>query len=252
MNTTEAKTILLLYRPGTADAQDPQIATALELAKMDPELARWLEVHCARQHAIGGKFRQITVPAGLKEQIISEQAASEKATLWRPKYMPAMAAAFVLLLGLLAFLWLPKRGPDDTLAIYQNQMVGIALRGYGMDLITHDPSQIRSHLAQSMAPSDYVLPAGLQNVAVAGCAVESWQNKKVSMICFRTGKPLPPGEQSDLWLFVVDRTSLAVSTVGEIPQYSKVNRLVIATWTKGDKIYLLGTAGDEQTIRQYL
>jgi hypothetical protein len=72
------------------------------------------------------------------------------------------------------------------------------------------------------------------------------------MICFRTGKPLPAGEQSDLWLFVVNRSSLTVSTVGETPQFSKVNRLIIATWTKGDKIYLLGTAGDEQTIRQYL
>jgi hypothetical protein len=252
VNVNEAKTILLLYRPGTPDAEDPQIATARGLAKMDPELARWLEAHCARQFVIGEKFRQITVPAGLKEQIISEQAASEKARLWRPKYMLAMAAALVLLFGMLAFFWLPKRGSDDTLAIYQNQMVGIALRGYGMELTTNDPAQIRSHLAQNQAPADFVLPAALQKVAVAGCAVESWQNAKVSMICFRTGKPLPPGEQSDLWLFVVDRTTLAVSTVGDIPQFSKVNRLITATWTKGDKIYLLGTDGDEQTIRQYL
>ena len=252
MNVNEAKTILLLYRPGTADAADPEIAEALALAKVDPDLGRWLEAHCTRQIIIGEKFRQITVPAGLKEQIISEQAASEKAKFWRPKYALAMVTALVLLLGMLAFFWLPKRGQDDTLAIFQNQMAGIALRGYGMDLTTNDPAQIRSHLADKQAPSDYVLPAALQKVAVAGCAVESWQNAKVSMICFRTGKPLPPGEQSDLWLFVVERSSLTVSTIGETPQFSKVNRLITATWTKGDKIYLLGTEGDEQTIRQYL
>jgi hypothetical protein len=252
VNVNEAKNILLLYRPGTPDAEDPQIATALGLARTDPELAHWLELHCARQFVIGEKFRQIAVPAGLKEQIISEQAASEKAKFWRPKYAHAMVTALLLLFGMLAFFWLPKHGTNDTLAIYQNQMVGIALRGYGMDLTTNDPVQIRSHLAKNQAPSDFALPAALQKVAVAGCAVESWQNTKVSMICFRTGRPLPPGERSDLWLFVVDRTSLAMSNVGEIPQLSKVNRLITATWTKGDKIYLLGTEGDEQTIRQYL
>ena len=43
---------------------------------------------------------------------------------------------------------------------------------------------------------------------MTGCAIEGWQNAKVSMICFRTGKPLRPAEQSDLWLFVVDRASV--------------------------------------------
>jgi len=252
VNITEAKRILLLYRPGTADAEDPQIAEALALAKMEPELARWLEVHCARQYVIGDKFRQITVPAGLKEQIISEQAAADKTRFWRPKYALAMMAALVLLLGLLALFWLPKPVQDDTLVIYQKQMVDVALRGYGMDLTTTDPEKIRSHLAQNSAPANYALTAALQQTAVAGCAIEGWQNAKVSMICFRTGKPLPPGTQSDLWLFVVDRANLAVSTISETPQFSKVNRLTTAMWAKGDKIYLLGSEGDEQTIRQYL
>ena len=83
MNRDEAKTILLLYRPGTADADDPQIAEALALAKQDPELTRWLVEHCARQETLRAEFRQITVPAGLKEQIISEQAARTRAGIRR-------------------------------------------------------------------------------------------------------------------------------------------------------------------------
>lgn len=252
MNVNEAKTILLSYRPGSSDAEDPQVAAALALAKTDPELARWLEAHCARQQAIGEKFCQIIVPAGLKEQIISERAASNKAKFWQPKPLAAMLVALVLLLGVLAFFWLPKRGHDDPLVIYKNQMVSIALRGYGMDLLTNNPVPIRTYLAQIQAPSDYVLPAALQKTAVVGCAVESWQNAKVSMICFRTGKPLAPGAQSDLWLFVADRASLKNPAGGESPQFSKVSRLITAIWTKGDKIYLLGTEGDEATIRQYL
>jgi hypothetical protein len=252
MNVHEAKQVLLLYRPGTADALDAEIAQALALAKVDPELARWLESQSARQGVIGEQFRQIIPPAGLKAQIISERAAAERAKLWRPKAALVLVTALICGLGLLAWFWPPKAGPDETLAIYQNQMVGIALRGYGMDLTTNDPVQIRAHLAQNAAPADFDLPPALQSAAVAGCAVKSWQDKKVSMICFRTGKPLPPGESADLWLFVVDRSALNVATVGTTPQFAKVNRLITATWTKGDKIYLLGTAGEEPAIRPYL
>lgn len=249
MNANEAENILLLYRPGTADADDPQIATALALAKLDPELARWLEAHCARQLVIGEKFRSLPVPAGLKEQILSEHAAKGRPIFWRPHAWLAAAAA-ILLLGALAWFWFPK--PGDPLALYQDQMVSLALRGYAMDLQTNDPAQIRRYLAQRQSPSDYVLPAALQKTVVAGCAVANWQAAKVSMICFRTGQPLAPGAQSDLWLFVVDRTALDLKAGSEVPQFSKISRLITATWTQGDKLYLLGTEGDAQTLRQYL
>ena len=213
MNRDEAKTILLLYRPGTADAGDPEIAAALALAKQDPELTRWLVEHCARQEAVRAGFRKITAPAGLKEQIISEQAAQEKMLSWRRRAVLA-AAAVVVALVVLAPLWFQPRGNDDTFAIYRSRMAGVALRGYGMDLATNNPAPIRAYLAQKQAPADYVLPAPLEKTAVTGCAIEGWQGAKVSMICFRTGKPLPPGQQSDLWLFVVDRAAVKECAAG--------------------------------------
>ncbi len=109
-----------------------------------------------------------------------------------------------------------------------------------------------TYLAQKQAPADYILPAGLQKAALTGCAVEGWQNTKVSMICFRTGRPLPPGQQSDLWLFVVDRASVKDAPPPGPPQIAAVNRLITAVWTQGDKVYLLGTEGDAQAIRQFL
>jgi len=251
VNVNEAKNILLLYRPGMADAEDSEIAEALALAKVDPDLGRWLEVHCARQFVIREKFRQITVPAGLKEQIISEQAASEKMISTRRTIQFAAAAAILLFAVLAVFRFLPQAS-DDTLAVYQNQMVGVALRGYAMDVQTNDAAAIRAYLVQNHAPADFVLPAPLQQAALVGCAVEDWQGVKVSMICFRTGKPLAPGVASDLWLFVVDRTSVKNAPAGAAPQFTKVNRLMTATWTQGGKTYLIGTAGDVLTLRQYL
>ena len=251
MNHDEAKTILLLYRPGTADADDPQIAEALALAKREPELADWLEEHCTRQEALRAKFRQTSPPAGLKEQIISEQAARERIILWRRNAVFAVAAVIVTLVAL-APLWFPHRPNDDTFAILRSRMVGVALRGYSMDLTTNNPAQIRAFLAESSAPADYVLPAPLQKAAVAGCAVEGWQGAKVSMICFRTGRPLPPGQSSDLWLFVVDRTSVKDTPPPEARQFAQVNRLMTVTWTQGNRLYVLGMEADEQTLRQYL
>jgi hypothetical protein len=253
VNRDEAKTILLLYRHGTADADDPQIAEALALAERDRELKDWLVIHCAREFVLREKFRQIAAPAGLKEQIISEQARQGKMIFWRQEFsLAAAAAAIILLFGVLAFFLFQKTETDGTLAVYQNQMAGVALRGYAMDLMTNDPVPIRAYLAQKQAPADFVLPAALKEAALAGCAVEGWQDKKVSMICFRTAKAVAAGGQGDLWLFVVDHASVKNAPAGVAPQFSKVNRLITATWTQDGKLYVLGTEGDEETIKQYL
>ena len=263
MNRDEAKIILQLYRPDTADAEDPQIAEALALAKQDLELARWLEEHCARQNALREKFRQIETPAGLKEQIISEQAVFSKRNSRREKVVLVSAVtAIAISLAVIAPLYFPRGGnenqagvnqPDfNTLADYQNQMAYVATGGYAMNFPTNDLMQIRAYLAQNSAPSDYILPAPLEKTSATGCAIEGWQGKKVSMICFRTGKPLPPGQQGDLWLFVVDRISVKGAPDAASPKFAKVNQLITATWTQGGKLYLLATQGDEQALRKFL
>lgn len=249
MNCDEAKSILLLYRHGTADAEDPQIAEALALAERDGELKDWLVVHCARQFVVREKFRQISAPAGLKEQIVSEQAALDRMRVWRKKFtLTAVAAVVVLALG---SFWFSRPAPDDTLAIYQNQMAGVALRGYAMDMATNDLAVIRSYLNQNHAPAEFVVPPSLSQATLTGCAVEGWQDVKVSMICFRT-RQASPEVASDLWLFVVDRKSVRKSSVGASPQYAKVNRLMTVTWIQGDKLYFLGTTADAETIQQSL
>ena len=118
-----------------------------------------------------------------------------------------------------------------------------------MDFESSNANQIRDYLAQQKAADNYELPAGLQKAAATGCAIENWQGAKVAMLCFRTGQPLPPGGKSDLWLFVVDRASVKSAPAASSPQYARVNKLMTATWTRGNKLYLLGAAGDERMIR---
>jgi len=251
VNRDEAKQILLLYRPGTADAEDPQIAEALALAKQDTELERWLEKHCECQAVLRAKIRQLAPPAGLKEQILSEHAAGRRRFSARQKFLWALAAV-ILLLGTLAVFWLPRSAEDNSLAIYQNRMARVALSPYGMDLLTNNPAPIRTYLAQRHAPADFVLPAPLQQAVLTGCAVEQWQGAMVTMICFRTGKPLPPGSASDLWLFVVDRAAVKDAPEGGQLRLAKVNLLITASWTQGGRLYFLGTEGEATALKQYL
>jgi hypothetical protein len=255
MNPAQAKQILTIYRPGTADADDPEIAEALALVRTDPELSRWFDEHCARQTALRDKFRQIALPAGLREQIISEHTAHTKAASRREKIVGVVAVAVILMaLALLGFFYLPhnNNGPiPNTLANYQDQMMSAAASGYDMTTMTN-LDQVHSWLAQKQAPIDYVLPAGLKNAAVTGCTIQTWRNTRASMICFRQGETLPPGQPGDLWLFVIDQTAVNGAPTTTSPQLTKVNGLITATWTEGGELYLLGARGDEQTIQKYL
>ncbi len=255
MNRDEVKQILLAYRPGTADADDPEIAEALALARTDPDLEQWLEEHCARQNALREKIRQIPIYPALKEQIISEQAAKERAASRREKIVGVAAVAVILIsLLVVGVVFMPhstkERPIPNTLASYQNQMINAALNPYYMQTLTNS-ADVQSFLAKNQAPSDYALPAGLQKMAVTGCAIESWQNSRAAMICFRTGKPLAPGRQSDLWLFVIN-SSVIPDAPATTPQYVTVNGVMTAAWTQNGKLYLLGTEGDEQAIQKLL
>ena len=256
MNLNEAKTILSLYRPGAGDEADPQIAGAMALAKKDPELARWFEEHCARQIALRAKFRQITVPEGLKEQIISEQAARRKAAVHQRMALAAVAVAIVVLTIISLEVFHPFREryrPDDyRFATYRTRMVDLALRGYNMDLATNTAAPIVAYLSRSQAPADFELPASLQKVALTGCAVTEWHNRKGALICFHTSRPVQPGNPSDLWLFVIDPAAVENPPASGPPQFARVHHLMTATWVQGNKLYVLGMDTDKQTLQKYL
>ncbi|HEV2330899.1 MAG TPA: hypothetical protein VGY56_19130 [Verrucomicrobiae bacterium] len=256
MNPTQAKQILSIYRPGTADADDPEIAEALSLVRGDAELSRWFDEHCVRQNVLREKLREVALPAALREQIISERAAKMRAASRREKLTAIGAVAAILVsLALLAAFYLPRNQTvpvlPNTLANYQSQMTGVALSGYYMTAMTN-LDQVHSWLAQNHGPSDYILPAGLKKAAVTGCTVQPWKDAKASMICFRQGKTLPPGQPGDLWLLVVDQSTVKDPPAAASPTFTTINGLITATWTQGGKLYLLAAKGDEQTIQKYL
>src|SRR5438270_10450274 len=113
MSREEAMEILLLYRPDRAEADDPELGPALELARNDPEFGAWFEQHCQVQRKIAAAFQSIPVPAGLKEQIISERkAAFSKQTR---RALVAACAALLVVIGLGIYLF-PRSRTNNTFA----------------------------------------------------------------------------------------------------------------------------------------
>jgi hypothetical protein len=147
--------------------------------------------------------------------------------------------------------WRPRE--PHNFAAYRSYMDSLAMRGYYMDLVTNNLDQIRVFLAQKNAIADYVLPADLEkNAKAAGCVATTWQGKPVSMLCFQSGRPLGPNQQSDLWLFVTDRAAASDTPVASTPAVAKADGLVTASWTIGSRTYILAAEGDAQFLGKFL
>jgi hypothetical protein len=245
VNREEAKRILELYRPGTADARDPEIAAAIELTRGDAEFQRWFEQHCVLQGALRRKFRDLPVSAARKASILAQRKIVRPEAWWRSPVWLAAAAAVVLLAGL-ASLWLRPR-PTDRFADFRARMVSTALRvgTYQMSIVTNDMVPVRQFMAARGAPADYALTRGLGALPLTGGDVLQWRGHPVSMVCFDRG------DKQMLYLFVLPRTAFT-DPPPSAPVLAKVNKLQTASWTEGDKAYLLAGPDEADFGRRYL
>jgi hypothetical protein len=246
MDSHLAKEILLRYRPGTTDASDPEFAEALEQVKRDPELGRWFAQQQEFHITIRERFRQLPVPAGLKEDILAQYRPIVIPVWWRQPAIQrlAAAAAIVLLMSVAIFRSQPREG--TSFAAFQNRVVRNAQRGYSMDITTTNLGEIRQYLATQGAHADYVLPAPLEKLPGDGGAVLRWRNKTVSMVCFDLGN------HNGLFLFVASRADLPDAPSTSEPQFTNIGKLTAASWSAGNRTYVLAGPGDEQFVRRYL
>lgn len=252
MTRDEAMEILRLYRPWSEDEQAPEFAEALKQVRNDPDLARWFERHCAAQTSIRRAIAAIEVPAALKEQIVSErQSRMTTAGRRRRMIVAVVACAVIAMSGY--FMWPDRQEKYETsFAAYRSRMVGTALRSYDMELETSDAALIRAHLATNQCRSDYVLSVSLAGATNTGCGALRWQGHRVSMVCFRSGQPLPPGEKTDLFLFVMDQVVMTGAPPADKPKFEQVNKLMTASWSRDGLIYILAAPGGEGFLRKFL
>lgn len=251
MNREQAKRLLLLHRPGLGDEGDLELGAALALLETDPELRRWFEAQRTAQDAIRREFRRIAPPPALKEQIISERPWHTRPV--RVRHLVAVAAVVVVLVGI--GLWRSSVSPheDRSFAAFRSRMVGTVLRSYPpMDLATNDLGSIRAFLKEHGGIGNFEAPQGLAQTPVTGCLTLTWRRAPVSLICFKTGRPLPPMVGGDLWFFVVDHAVVPDAPASEMPQIAKLNDVTTASWTREGKTYVLAVEGDESRLKRFL
>jgi len=244
VNRDEAKEILLRYRPGTRDAEEPDVRAALELARQDAALAAWLAAHAAFQESARTQFRAVPVPAELKTRILAARQRRQRIIWFRSPALWAAAASIALLLSL-AFWWTQPR-EDLTFTGYRERMVRTVLREYSIQFLSPDLGAIRSYLVAQNVHADYVIPKGLEQVRGYGCSVMSWQNRKVAMVCFE------PAAGEQLYLFVAEQVEVPGAPASPSPRFQRVNRLTTAAWTNGGKLYVLAGEGDEAALAKFL
>ena len=246
MDSRQAKEILALYRPGIDDDSDPFFAEAFNQVRQDPELARWLEWQQGVDAALRQKLDQIAVPPGLQQQILSEHRSA------RPSVRPERRAAFIfaavaaaVALAVVAGHLLRSPEPQDFGA-YRNRMATLVSGEYKMMLETKDLNAVRQFLASNHGPADYVLTPELGNMPAEGCALINWHGQRVSLVCFDRG------ENNDLFLFIIGRSALPDPPPGPDARFSRVGPMTTASWTAGDRVYVLASKGDEGYLRKFL
>jgi hypothetical protein len=246
LNHAEAKQILLLYRPGTRDAEDAEVRAALDLARRDPELGKWFEEHQAFQTSMRASFRKISVPAGLKGELLGSRKVVRPTLFWRRPIWLAAAAILVFLMGLAAVLLRPS--VPDRFANYRETMVSAAIRVYGMDLTTDDQNRLRQFIAQKGAPADYELTKGLEKLELKGGGLLRWRGNPVSMVCFDRG------DSNMLFLFVMKRSALEdpPSPATSKADLATVDGLMTASWTRGNETYVLAGAEEPRFAEKYV
>jgi len=246
VNHNQAKEVLLLYRPGTRDAEDPEIIEAMEVARQDPELAKWFAQHQAFQLAMRAKFREIPTPERFKVALRARHKIIRPVAFWQSPVWLAAAAIFVALFSL-AVVWLRPSVPD-RFTHYRETMVSAAVREYVMDVVTKDPSKLRNFIATNGAPADYSFTAGLANLQLKGGGLLRWRGNPVSMVCFDRGGG------STLFLFVTKRSSVkdAPRQESSKAQLAQIHGFMTASWSQGDDTYVLAGPTEEGFADKYL
>ncbi len=248
MNNQEARLILQAYRPGGQDASDPLVAEALEQARRDPELQKWLATEQGIDLRIQNKLRKAIVPPPeLKANLLALQKISRRESHWsRPMWLAA-AATVMLLVGLATAWFHIQNIHEAQLDSFRKAMVSYSMREHGHIVYeASDPMKIQQWLQGRGLKTELDLPAGLQGKPAEGCRVVDWNGQKVALICF----VLADGNHVDV--FVMDHFDFPGLSASSTPRFAQAGALMTVTWTKNNQVYLLTGGGDKSLLQKLL
>jgi hypothetical protein len=230
MNSEEAKQLLEVYRPGSADATDPRFAEVLDQVQRDPELSQWLKAQNKFDALMTEGLKTIEAPADLKASILASQRVV-RVPLWRETRVRVAMAACAVGLAVLGTSLFGQRAP--RFPEFREELVAKAWNGDAhLDFKSSDLVRIRQWLAREQAVPDLSLPSGLRDARVHGCRMVQVDGHRVPMICLSEGS-------RHLHLFVVEGTMFANLPPAESPDFQKCGAWKTTSWQQGEKTFVL-------------
>ena len=210
MNSQEAKQLLEVYRPGSADEADPRFGEALAQAGRDPELARWFENQRRFDRQMAEGLQTVSAPADLKSTILAGRKIVRPVfwQQWRAQAAAAAAVAALAIVGGVMAMNRPAQFPEFRAEMIQQAWGDDA----HLDFESSDFLRIRQWLAGQIADSDFALPEALQNSQLLGCRIVETEGRRVPMVCLADGG-------KHMHLFILDGVQLAKLPNQESPDF---------------------------------
>ncbi len=247
MDSREAREILALYRPGDTNSLDPRMAQALELARQDPQLAVWFGQHCAAHVKLPTEAETPAAPPPPPPKPVVPPKAEEPEHII-PLNKPAVfmiGATMLMVLGIVLWASVTSR-PQNSFTNYRDRMARLVQRSYPMKIAITDQPDIRQYFRTNGGLDDFTLPRNLEKLPGKGAAVFTWHSQPVSLFS------LDAGGNTNLFLFLAKQSIFISPPASTKPQYSRVGRVMTASWTQGGNVYLLTGPNDETALRSFL
>ena len=230
MNRKEARQLLNVYRPGGADAADPQFAEALKHAERDPSLTGWFGEQRGFDDAFAKSLKRVPVPAELQESILAARKIIQP-RLWRDwRARAAVAAVFLALAiagGVLA------TGQKEYFPAFRAELIDRAWDGQThLDLESTDVLRVKQWLARQNVTAEFTLPKELRASRLLGCRIVETDGQRVPMLCLAEGP-------KHMHLFIVDGTSFTDLPAQGTPDFQKCGAWKTASWQHGGNTYVL-------------
>ncbi|WOO42850.1 hypothetical protein [Rubellicoccus peritrichatus] len=261
MTHDEAKAILQACRGDAAEASDPQVAEALEMAQEHPELADWQKNEMNFDQAFSESFSEVQPPEGLKERILASVEApkveteSERTAIpfppaerqwWQNPKLISMAASIVVIFTF-GVLVMDPQGlmADPEVPQFYSDVAEATHTFPKMETRSDDLDHLREFLASKGAPRPGEMLPKVDPLAEIGALTSDWQGAPVSIVCMKG--------DSYYQLHII-----AISVFGEdgmiptSPNVEQHGEIAILFWADNDHLYVLSMKGSATDLAQML
>lgn len=236
MNSEAARLILECYRPGTADADDPMFAEALQALQADPELARWFAAQQKFDSLMVETLGRLPSPPVPQSFSFNE----DDKPVWR-RFAPialSMAALVALSLFMLR-LWSPP-SPEERLAL---QAINYTEAMPRLEFVCFDAESVAGWVAKvpaaQQAGLNYVRGTKALDMRLIGAGMTEWNGKPVVKFCLQNGE-----QTAMLYLIRGDDFSLGATSSKIVEK----NGWVSKTERVGSRSYVLTTHGSRRNL----